>query len=178
MSAEWVTAEWVTAITAIVTVAYAAQQYRAYGNRVQEEKESKIIENTITLLSEFERDPVIYDVHMKLNKILRENGGDLSKIEDTGELRFYASRILNHYEGIAHRVYAGTVDRKTVEEQYTHLIIRDVDVLVHNKEAGGIKPPGKAIFTPQDAEEWIPNLINLYGELKQKQQSGNAASTT
>lgn len=171
MSAEWVTAEWVTAITAIVTVILISVQYFR-------EKSRKLLENTVDLLSEYERDPIIYDVQFNLNRIVRETDRDLSKLEDTGELKFYSSKILNYYEGIAHRYYAKTVDKETVEKQYGHLVIRDVDVLVNNKKAGGITPPKKAMFTTEQAEEALPNLMALYRKLKPKQQGENTASTT
>ncbi|MCY3973761.1 MAG: hypothetical protein OXF52_06150 [Candidatus Dadabacteria bacterium] len=130
----------------------------------------KIKENTIDLLSKHETDPTLYDVQRYMNKTLRENGADLSKIEDVGELRFFSSKILNYYEGIAYRVREGLVDKGTIKKQYKDMIIRDIDSLLKGEESGGIKPPKEPLFSEDQAEKWLPDLMEFYRELKKEEE--------
>lgn len=149
----------VAALTGVFVALYAYRQYKR-----------GIKENTIDLLSKHETDPTLYDVQRYLNKILREHSGDLSKVEDVGELRFFSSKILNYYEGIAYRVREGLVDRDTVKKQYRYMIVRDVDSLLKGMESGGIKPPKKPLFSEDQAGKWLPDLMEFYDELKKEDE--------
>ena len=168
MTAEWVTAiaASLTALTAFIAVVYAARKYEAYKREIDEERERKIKENTIELLSKHESDPVLHEVQSYLNKARRENDNDLSKIKDKGELKFYSSRMLNYYEGIAYRVREGLVDKDAIREQYKPMIIRDVELIVENRESRGTRPPKEPLFAKDEITDGLQNLMKLYKEFK------------
>lgn len=153
-----------TALIAITTVLgslYAFKQYRELRQ-----------ERTFDLIAAYESDPVFFEVRKCWYQILRKNNNDLSKLSKDLEFRFHSVAILNHYEGIAHKVISNFVRRKPIKDQLGRLIIRDVELLILPREnKSSIKPPEEAIVPEKRArEKTLENLMKFYDELKREEK--------
>ena len=165
----------VTAATAVFAAIYSYWQYKTYRSNIRKEREEKIENDTIELMSRYETDPTLYRAERVLNLIKRRHRNknekdkyDLSNITDKEreDMEFYLTVMLNFYEGLAYKTLRGFVNRKTVEDQYKHIIIKHVTLFMEGEEYGEIIPPdGEPLFPLAKAEkEWFPELMNLYRE--------------
>lgn len=141
------------AVTALIAAYYSSVRYK-----------KKVEEDTLDLMSKYETDPTLYDIHRNLSKIIGENKNDLSKITETKKLEFYLTMMFNYYEGIAYRFMKGTVKRDTVEEQLKEIIIRDVKLFVEGRKCGKIIPPAKPLFPNADKD--FPRLMDIYKQFR------------
>lgn len=154
----------VIAATAVIAAFYSYWQYK-------NEREKKIENDTIELMSRYETDPVLYKSRKYLNRIRREENGDLSKVENTGELKFHSSTLLNYYEGLAYRYYKGTVDKETIKKQYKDLIVPDFKVFIENEPSEKSKPTKEPMFDREIANTHLPYLVRLYDEISSSQSN-------
>lgn len=140
-------AESLTAVIAFVAACTAIRYYRQYHREVLQK-------NTMDLFDRFESDPVINASLSYLSRVKEKNKGDYAPTKDplNERTKFHVTKVLNFFEGIAHRMEKGIVDRKAVESQFKNYIVVYVDVFIKNKNKKHRKCSEK-LLEPEDINE-------------------------
>ena len=150
-------AEWVTAgATVALAVGGLLEGYRYI--RFSKKR------NTFDVVRGIVSDPTIIEARGALRaKAVTEDGGlydySLLKKED----RIHSSRILNEYETISLSVYEGMTDKSVIIEQCGSSVVFLVKTFILSEKTNKSKPA--SIYKREEAEEYFPNLLRLYGEI-------------